>query len=55
MSAEEEERIVACDRDQKFAHGYWDKKKQMGITYKQPRPLQMVAHPKTTFKDFVAQ
>jgi len=53
VSDEDEETMVACDKDQKFAHGFWSKKNGRGITYKQPRPFHMVAHPRTSFKDFL--
>ena len=53
VTDEEEERIIACDKEKQWAHGFWDKKRNRGITFKKARPIQMVAHPKTTFKDFV--
>ncbi len=53
VSDEDEETIVACDKDQNFAHGFWSKKNGRGITYKKPRPFHMVAHPRATFKDFM--
>ena len=49
---ENEERLVACDKDQRFSHGFWDNKAGKGITFKRPRPMHMVVHPKTTFKTF---
>jgi hypothetical protein len=55
VTDENEEKVVACDGEKKWAHGFWDKKKGRGITYKAPRPMTMVVHPKTTFKDFVVQ
>ena len=50
---EEEGVIIACDKDEKFAHGYWDRKKGMGITYKIPRPIGMIRNPRKTFKQFM--
>ena len=55
VSDENEERLIACDKDKKLTHGYWDKKKGMGITYKRPRPMYMISNPKATFKDYVAK
>lgn len=53
VSDEDEETIVACDKDQNFAHGFWSKKKGKGITFLKPRPFHMVAKPNSTFKDFI--
>lgn len=53
VADENEERIVACSNDKKLSHGWWDKKTGKGITFKTPRPMQMVAHPKTSFKEYV--
>ena len=53
VTDENEERVIACDHNQKIAHGYWDKKKGRGITFKAPRPIQTVAHPRASFKEFI--
>lgn len=50
---EEEETVVACDRDRKMAYGKWSKKDGQGITYKTPRPLQTAIHPKKRLRDFI--
>ena len=52
-SDEDEEIIIACDKDQEFAHGMWDKKNGRGITYKSPRPVYTITGPGKTFKDFI--
>ncbi len=53
VSDENEETLVACDKDKKFSHGFWNAKTGKGITYKKPRPLHMVMNPKATFKDYM--
>ena len=55
VTDENEEKIIACDQDKKWAHGFWNKKQNKGITYKSPRPMSMVIHPKTTLKDFITR
>jgi len=51
---EEGGKIIATDSDKKWSHGYWDKAKKRGITFKQPRPIFMVTSPKTRLKDYIA-
>ena len=53
-SVENEESVVACNPDETMAYGRWNKKLGRGITFKQPRPLQTVVHPKLKLSDFVS-
>lgn len=55
VGSENEETLVACNKDKTFAHGFWDSKKNKGITYKKPRPMHMAVHPKATFKDYLTK
>ena len=52
-SDEDEETIIACDKDEKYSHGVWHKNKGKGITFNSPRPMHTVTAPGRTFKDFV--
>lgn len=49
IPSEDEEQVVACNRDRTVAYGKWDKKKGRGITYKDPRPIHTAVHP-TSFQ-----
>lgn len=51
VSDENEEQVIACDKDHRVAFGKWDKKKGRGITFKKPRPIHIVIHPKTKLKE----
>lgn len=53
VSAENEEEgdIIACDPDSKFAFGWWQMNNRRGVTYKKPRPINTIVHPKTQLKD----
>lgn len=53
MSTEDEESILACNDDQTMCYGSWSKKENRGITFKDPRPIHTVVHPKLTLKDFI--
>ncbi len=55
VSTENEEDIVACNKDRSMAYGKWSKKLGRGITFYKPRPIQTVVHPKMTLKDFMVQ
>lgn len=50
VSSEDEENLIACDRDHKHAFGWWNKQTGRGITFKKPRPIQTVVHPSTPLK-----
>jgi len=51
VASEDEEDVVACDRDHQYAYGWWNKRVGRGITYKQPRPINTVIRPGTKLKD----
>lgn len=53
LSTENEEEIIACDKGQKMAFGKWSKKLGRGITYKKPRPLDIVINPKLKLKNYL--
>lgn len=55
VTSENEEDVIACDKDRKMAYGKWSKKAGRGITFKTPRPIHTVINPKIRLKDFVAQ
>lgn len=55
VTDENEEEIVACNKDRTMAYGKWSKKNGKGITYKNPHPLGTVIHPKLRLKDFIKQ
>ena len=54
-TTENEEDVIACNKDRTMAYGKWNHKLRRGITFKKPRPMQTVVNPKITLKDFVAQ
>lgn len=51
VTSEDEESVVASDKDRRMAYGKWDKKKNRGITFKDPRPIHTVIHPKVQLKN----
>lgn len=53
VSTENEEDVVACNKDRSMAYGKWSKRLGRGITFKTPRPMQTVVHPKLRLVDMV--
>lgn len=53
ISTEDEETIVAVDKDHNHAYGWWNKSNNKGITFRNARPLHSVLKPKQRFKQFV--
>lgn len=53
-TVENEEDVVACNDDETMAYGKWHKKLGRGITFKDPRPINTVVHPKLRLVDFVS-
>ena len=54
-SDEDEETVIACNKDRTMAYGRWNKGEKKGITFKKPRPIHTVVHPKMTLKDYIAK
>jgi hypothetical protein len=52
MSTEDEEVVVACDHDHNMAFGKWKRSEGRGITFKKPRPMNIVINPEWKMKEF---
>lgn len=52
LQAEDEEEgdIFATDKDRKVCYGAWRTGRDQGITFRKPRPLQIVVNPRATLK-----
>lgn len=55
VADENEEKIIACDKDHKNAFGKWDKKAGRGITFKDPRPIGTVINPNVRLHPLTTQ
>jgi len=53
VTSEDEEQVVACDRNKSQAYGIWHAKKGKGVTYRKPLPFGAATNPKIRFKDYV--
>ena len=54
ISTEDEETVIAVDKNHNNAYGWWNKTDNKGITFKSSRPLHTVLTPKQRFKQFMA-
>lgn len=52
LKSEDEEVVIAVDKERKNTFGKWIKGKGRGITFNNPRPLHTVVHPKIKLIDF---